>query len=349
MTKRERLSALLSGQPPDGVVLFPFLLGFCARNVGYPIETIYSNPEQSFDAQIQTLEQYDFDWGPIYGYASYGTWEFGGEIEMPKGGYQQAPSPKRFPVSTEAELEGLEQPDVRTAGCLPLAMRFSRLQDQAGTKISVVLGGNFTLAGNLCSAERLCRWILKKPDLAHRVMRLATEHIIRVVQCWADTFGPERVIPQFWEPLASNVIISPRHFDQFALPYLSESARKILEMGVRHILYHICGEQKANLPSWAKVPMGDPGLCSFGEEVDLEKAIEHLGDKAIIIGNIDPKRLLKETPNRILELCREAISKGKKAPRGFMLSSGCEVSPETPAYHLYLMGKAAREFGGDDR
>jgi len=347
MTKKERLSALLSGQPVDRVGLFPFLLGFCARNVGVPIETIYSKPEQSFDAQIRTMEQYDFDWGPIYGYASYGTWEFGGEIEMPKGGYQQAPSSKRFPITTEEDLDGLKQPDVRTDGCLPLAMRFSRLQDQAGTPISVVLGGNFTLAGNICPVEKLCRWILKKPELAHRLMRFATAHIIRVVQHWADTFGPERLIPQFWEPLASNMIISPRHFEQFALPYLKESAERILEMGVRHILYHICGEQNANLSSWAKVPMGDPGLCSFGEQVDMEKAIQDLGDKAIIIGNIDPMRLLKETPERILELCREAIFKGQKAPRGFMLSSGCEVSPETPGYQVYLMGKAVKAFGRD--
>ncbi len=344
MTKKERLEALLSGQPVDRVGLFPFLLGFCARNVGYPIEIIYSDPEKSFDAQIKTMEQYEFDWGPIYGYASYGTWEFGGEIDMPKGGYRQAPSHKRFPVSDEKDLDRLRQPDIRTDGSLPLAMRFSRLQDEAGTPISVVVGGNFTLAGNICPVEKLCRWMLKKPELAHRVMRSATEHIIHVVQHWAETFGPDRLIPQFWEPLASNVIISPRHFEHFVLPYLKESSDKILGMGVRHILYHICGEQNANLSSWAEVPMGDPGLCSFGEEVDLDKAIEFLGEKAIIIGNVDPKRLLKDTPQRIYTLCREAILKGKKAPRGFMLSSGCEVSPETPGYHIYLMAKAVKEF-----
>jgi uroporphyrinogen decarboxylase len=165
-----------------------------------------------------------------------------------------------------------------------------------------------------------------------------------VVERWAETFGPE-VIPQLWEPLSSNLIISPRQFKTFVLPYLVETGERILAMGIRHILFHICGDQNANLPHWARVPMGDPGLCSFGEEIDIDKAIEILGEKAVIIGNIDPSLLLTGRPDQILDRCRQIIEKGKKAPRGFMFSSGCEVSPETPGFHVYLMKKALEEYG----
>jgi uroporphyrinogen decarboxylase len=346
MTSGERIEAILDEQPVDRVPHFPFILGFCAKNLGYPIATIYNHAGKSFDAQRKTFEQYGIDWGPIYGYASYGTWEFGGEVEMPSGEYQQAPAHKMFPVKSESDLDALSLPDVDTAGCLPIAMEFSRLQEKHDMPISVVLGGNFTIAGNICAVETLCRWLLKKPAVAHRILRLATDHIIGMVGRWVDVFGAERVIPQFWEPLSSNLIISPRQFKQFVLPYLVESAEKILAMGVRHILFHICGDQNANLPFWAQVPMGEPGLCSFGEEISIEKAIEVLGNKAVIIGNIDPSLLLTGRPEQIQECCRKTIEKGKMAPRGFMLSSGCEVSPQTPGYHIYLMQKALEEFGG---
>ena len=336
---------MLAGKPVDQVPHFPFLLGFCAKNLGYPISTIYNDPIKSFAAQMKTMEQYGFDWGPIYGYASYGTWEFGGEIEMPSGDYQQAPAHKMFPVKSEEDIERLKLPDVRTAGCIPMAMEFSKLQAEFEIPVSVVLGGNFTVAGNICSVEKLCRWMLKKPELAHKIIKMATDHIIDIVSYWVETFGPERVIPQFWEPLASNLIISPKQFKTFVLPYLIESSQKILDMGVKHILFHICGDQDLNLPLWAQVPMGDPGLCSFGEETDISKAIEFLGDKSIIIGNIDPRILLTGSPTKIYNLCRDAIEKGKKAPRGFMLSSGCEVSPETPGHHVYIMQKAIQDFG----
>jgi uroporphyrinogen decarboxylase len=345
MDNSTRIKNLLSGNPVDRVPHFPFILGFCAKNVGLPIATIYNDAEKSFDAQMKTFEQYEVDWGPIYGYASYGTWEFGGEVEMPTGNYQQAPAHKMFPVKSEADIDLLKLPDVQTAGCLPIAMAFSRLQQSHDTPISVVLGGNFTIAGNICAVEKLCRWMLKAPESAHKVLRLATAHIIEIVRYWADTFGAENVIPQFWEPLAANVIISPRQFQEFVLPYLIETGEKILEMGVRHILHHICADHNANLPYWAEVPMGEPGLCSFGQEIEIEKAIEYLGEKAVIIGNLDPSLLLTGRPEQITERCCNILEKGKKAPRGFMFSSGCEVSPETPGYHLYLIKKAIDEFG----
>ncbi len=345
MTSRERTDAILAGKPVDRIPHFPFILGFCARNLGYPIATIYSDAEKSFAAQKMTFEQYGVDWGPLYGYASYGTWEFGGQIDMPTGAYQQAPAHKCFPVKAEEDIDRLILPDVRTAGCLPIAMAFSRLQERHETPISVVMGGNFTIAGNICAVERLCRWMIKKPELAHRILRLATDHILDIVTHWVETFGAERVIPQFWEPLASNLIISPRQFRHFVLPYLVETGERIQELGVRHVLHHICGDQNANLPMWAEVPMGDPGLCSFGEEIDIDRAIAVLGAQAVIIGNLDPSLLLTGEPAEILERCRQTIEKGKRAPRGFMFSVGCELAPETPGYHLFLVQKALERFG----
>ena len=348
MNTGERIKALFEGRPIDRVPLYPFVLGFCAHNVGYPIRCIYEESGKSFDAQRRTLDQYDFDWGPMYGYASYGTWEFGGEVKMPAGEYEQAPMHTGFPVQTEADVENLSLPDVRRAGCLPLAMEFSRLQESAATPITVVLGGNFTMAGNICSVEKLSRWILKKPELAHRILRIATEHIVEVVRLWAETFGAGRVFPQVWEPLASNDILSPKQFERFVFPYLLESSKKILDLGVKHLLYHICGEQNKNLPLWAEVPMGDPGICSFGQEVDIRTAIEHVGKTAIIAGNISPSSLQNDSPAKVYELCKDTILKGFKAPRGFMLMPGCEVPPNSPPYNVYVMRKAIDEVGWYD-
>ncbi|HAR94776.1 MAG TPA: hypothetical protein DCR97_02260, partial [Deltaproteobacteria bacterium] len=146
----DRAIRLLRGESVDRTPLFPFILGFCAKNGGYPIASIYDDPERSFELQSTTHEQYGFDWGPIYGYASYGTWEFGGEVRMPTGEYEQAPFHTRFPVELEEDVERLTLPDPKQAGCLPLAMEFSRLQEKQGTPISIVCGGTFTIAGNIC-------------------------------------------------------------------------------------------------------------------------------------------------------------------------------------------------------
>lgn len=36
------------------------------------------------------------------------------------------------------------------------------------------------------------------------------------------------------------------------------------------------------------------------------------------------------------------------AQRGFMLNSGCEVSPEVFGYHVYMVQKAVQDFGEYD-
>ena len=248
MTSAERMEALLEGKPVDHVPLLSFILGFCAKNVGLPVATIYSNPEESFRAQVCTKEQYGYDSDPFFGYASYGGPEFGGEIKLPEGEFEQAPSHKRFAVQGEEDVDRLELPDVKKAGMLPLAMQFSKIQEKNHVSPSVVVGGPFTIAGNIAPVETLCRWSIKKPELAHRLLRLATDHVVSVVGHWVEVFGTGRVRVQIWEPLASNQIISPRQFEKLILPYQIELHEKILALDIKLILCHICVEQNLNLP-----------------------------------------------------------------------------------------------------
>jgi uroporphyrinogen decarboxylase len=348
MVSLDRVNALLAGQKVDRVPLYHFVLGFCAKNVGYPIASMYNDPEKSYMAQLWTFEQYGIDGGPDFGYASYGGWEFGGDIKFPSSEWEQAPSHGSFAVQSEEDMNKLGLPDVKKDGMLPLAMEFSKLQDKYGAPISIVLGGNFTIAGNICPVEKVCRWMVRKPELVRQLLRAATDHILEVIRYWAETFGAERVIPNIWEPLASNQIISPKQFEEFVLPYLKESSEKILGMGVRHIYYHICGEQNLNLPCWAQVPMGDPGIVSVGHEVDLATVINYFGDRCIVVGNVDPVVIQSGTPQEVYQLSKRAIEKGKKAPRGYMLMSGCEIPPMSPPYNVYMMTKAVNDFGWYD-
>lgn len=341
----ERVEALLRGQRPDRVPLYPFAFGFCARNVGFPLSSMYNDPEKSFLAQLWTFEQYEFDGVPEFGYASYGGWEFGGKVKFPNSEWEQAPSHDSFAVQSEEDLENLTLPNVKKDGMLPRAMEFSKLQDKFGVPVSVVLGGNFTIAGNICPVEKLCRWMIKNPKLVHKLLRLTTDHIIEVVKYWVDTFGPEKVMPKIWEPLAANYVLSPRQFEEFALPYIRETSKKILAMGIKHIFYHICGEQNLNLPYWVKVPMGSPGIVSVGHQVDLATAIKYFGDTCIIAGNVEPAIIQNGEPEQIYQICKRCIEKAKYAPRGFMLMPGCEIPPMAPPYNVYMMTKAVNDFG----
>ncbi len=353
MTVAERMSALLSGKPVDRVLLSLFDMScglgwFCTKNVGYPIDSTYSDPEKSFWAQVWTQEQYGYDGSPIFSYAAYGGWEFGGEIKYPTSKSEQAPWVIRYPVESKEELDKLGLPDVRTAGTLPLAMQFSKLQDRFGVPITVSCGSPFTYAANIVSMDKLCRWTIKEPEVVHRLLRLCTDHILQVAQYWVDTFGPEHITARDILPMEDNRIISPKQFEEFTFPYLKEVHEKVLAMGVKRFSTHICGEQNSNLPCLAQVPMGDPGIVSFGHEVSLTTAIKYFGDNCIIAGNVEPVVIQTGTAQQVYELFKKCIEEAKYAPRGYILTTGCDISPLTPPYNIYVMMKAINDYGWYD-
>lgn len=345
MNSQERVEALYRRKPQDRVTFYHRGYGFCAKNVGFPIADIYENPEKSFIAQARTAEQYGSDATPFYTFVSYGAWEFGGEIKYPDDRMGSGPSVAQRPVEKPEDLWKLEPPEVDRAGCIPKQMEFARLQEKHGAQISFICGSPFTHAANLCGVDKFMMWIISNPKAVHKAMRLMTDHILQVARYFVDTFGKGRVIARSAAPTDSNRLISPQQFEEFAYPYIKELHEKVLEMGVKSIYCHICGEQNKNLPLWADIPFGDPGMISIGHEVEIATAAKYFPDH-IIAGNVDPQIISRSAPEAIYEACKKAIEEGKKHCEGrYVFMGGCEIPANTPPYHIYLMQKAVNEFG----
>ena len=353
MTDRERVEALLRHEKPDRVPNWPFTAGgFSVVHAKASIADAYNKPEVALAAQRKACQDFGWVFTPRFGYAAYGGWEFGGDIKWPSGEFTQAPSVARNPVETPEDVMNLKTPDVRTAGILPLMMEFNQLSsherlDNEPFNVTFTAASAFTIAANISGPENLARWLLKKPDVAHRLLRLATDHILEQAQYWRDTFGIDGVLPRGGEPTSANELISPKHFEQFALPYLKEINQKILGMGYKHIYEHICGEHNANLPYWAQIPFGDPGIISIGHEVELETAAQYLPND-IIVGNLEPAIIQTGTPDEVYEAARKVIEKGKKCPGGFAFSPGCEIPPKSNPDCVMAMTRAINDFGWYD-
>ena len=163
---------------------------------------------------------YGRDGGPSYSLSMSVTWDVGGKIRFPTSQWEQVPEAERYPVESEADVERLEVPDVKTAGSIQLAMEFSRICQQNHRPIMFSLGSPFTWAGNLCGLDQLCRWMMKKPELAHRLLRVTTDYCLQIARYWVDTFGAQRVTPFTPTPSESNDCISPGQVEVFAFPYM---------------------------------------------------------------------------------------------------------------------------------
>ena len=79
--------------------------------------------------------------------------------------------------------------------------------------------------------------------------------------------------------------------------------------------------------------------------VELADAVWRIGQRAFIKGNIDPVHvLLRGTPAQIRADVIERLEIGMTA-RGFILSTACSISPETPAAHVVLLRELVERYG----
>lgn len=346
MSSRERLRALFSGSKPDRVPVIPFAMSYSARVAGISLKDYYLNPEKSFEAQRRAAAMIGYDGGPTYGYASVGGWEFGGEVLLPEEGSAcYSPTVLKCPIQTHEDVQRLRIPDPKAAGCYPLMMEFARICRANGLSAPFQAGTPFTFAGNATGPERLMLWMLEAPNIVHMLLEKVTDFLIAAAEWFVGEFGGARCAASASSTIDSNMLISPEQFRTFSLPYICKLHERVLQMGVRSFFVHLCGDHSKNLPIWRDVPLGQPGVVTLGSQVDIAYARQVLGDKCILAGNIDTGALLAEKPEAIVELCRQAIEKGKDSPRGFILMASCELAPGTPIENVMAMIEAARRYG----
>jgi uroporphyrinogen decarboxylase len=346
MTSEERTQALMEGKQIDRVPFILLAYGFSACNVGYSTYEWYTDVKKAVESGKWTSEQYGASWMPFAGYPGIGPWEFGGEIKWPRSEYDQCPNVEPAINSDEEAwaLKPIDSEKLKDKGSLPYFLGLARTAADYGGPFILPIYCPWTTAGNIVGIERLCRWTIKKPDLARHVLKLATDFLITFSQIIVDEAGPQNYIPGLSTASASNNVISPKAFKEFALPYLIEFHTKLIDMGVLSILFHLCGEQNNNYDFYAQVPLPPLSQISVSQEVDLDKASATFPNN-IILGNVDPSLLQMGTPQQVYESCRVAIEKGKKHKRGYILAPGCELAPLTPPYNVWMMAKAINDFG----
>ena len=353
MTHEERLNVLLNYQKPDRIPIIGMGSGFCMINCGYTLTELQTDPLKFWNALRWTCEQYR--WQPLWRNIAttvLGSWDFGAKMKMPDSPYAMAIAVDTSAVKTEDDVWNLEMPNPKTAGAIPKRMEFSKLQAEAGWPITFLARSPFTMAADICGVEQFGRWLMKKPQVCERLLQMALEHTLSVLQYWVDSFGAEKIVYMMSSQSESNQLFSPRHFQIYSLPYHKKFHQRLRAMGVNKFFFHICGDQNLNLPYLADFASSEdgwphPSILSFGHEVDLENASKYFSND-IIMGNIEPVIIQSGTPQQVYELSRICIEKGKKSPGGFILASGCEVPPKAPPYNVWMMTKAVNDFGWYD-
>ncbi|MBI4181196.1 MAG: hypothetical protein HY528_04620 [Chloroflexi bacterium] len=352
MTNKERIEALLRREKPDRVPFSPGGGGFVSIYTWGSITDEFTKPLMDV-YQATKKACHDFDWvfAPTLTARRSNRGLFGGEVKPPTSKYQQGQVVVKYPADTAEEVMALKTPDPKTQ-YPPEVIDFFRwvYQDEDSNKpfhfmFSALMVMN--TAADIAGYDKMCKWMIQKPEAAHRLVRLAADYYIATAQYVKDIFGVDGVLP--WGPTAavSNQLVSPKHFEQFTLPVQKEVHQKVLAMGFKHLRIHICGEQNLNLPYWQQIPMGDPGIIWFGNEIDLETAAKYFPND-IIEGNLDTTIIQIGTPEEVYQAAGKVIEQGKSLPTGFILAQACSLPARAPVENMRAITRALNDFGWYD-
>lgn len=340
-TSLERVMSYLKGEKPQRVACFPLILNHAARVLGVPVGKYNRDGKAMGNSHVAAWKRYGHDLVLIFSTTSTLAEAMGTKMKFFD---EDAPQIDEPLMKQHSDLSKVKVPDFSKDGRLPVYLEATEIcVKEIGSQVvvSTVFGGPFTTAAALYPVELLTRDLIKNPKWVHELLEICTQAGIKFI----DEILKRGALPVIVEPIGSGSLVSPRHFHEFVAPYLKRLADHIHKNGGGFpAALHICGKTKSN---WMAMLEADFDIWSL-DDVDLGEAKKAVGHRVVLIGNVVPANLLKNTAEEIDAEAREICEKmGDKT--GFILGSGCEVPINTPPENIDALINAARKYARFDQ
>ncbi len=378
MTPRERVTAAMNMQIPDRVPLMcQFSIGFMNQQLKgtdiTPME-FWLDSEKYAKGLMILRERFDFDGILVSIHGHYKNWrERIHKVEIVDGievaTYDDRkeiyvdddlPVGKFFNNDRKKNIETLNPDEIpEVLNYIPASKDcYIFLDNNDPYRIFQILkkelGDEYSIHGEVTSPldylldyigyEEALLAMIMYPDKVKKVLDNFTKGVIRMAEEMADNNDIDAI--KISSPFAGMDFISPDHYREFELPYLTRIAKAIKNKGLFSYV-HTCGHIDDRLELMAE--SGVAGLECLDPppigNVELDNAFERIGGKIFIKGNIDSVHtLLKGDKALITSDVRKRIEIGKQYP-GFILSTACSIAPKVPTEHIKMLSKLAQQYG----
>jgi uroporphyrinogen decarboxylase len=338
MTPMERAVAMAKGEMIDRLPCNPNVANGVARIYGCKISEFNTSAKTIAKAQIASYRRFGYDGVRIFTDLFPWAEAMGASVSFPEDNTADFAGPA---IEDIRQIDSLQPADPYKDGRLPIhieAMKY--LVDELGQEVPCAGGivGPFTNAFFLLGVEKMSKLFFKNPEVVHHACKVSLETCMRYAQAIIDS----GLTPTISEPMSSCTVVSPRHFQEFAAPYLKQLVQYINDKK-KPVTMHICGKTSK---IWEDVV--DMGIAGFSIDnvEDLRKCKEQIGDRVKVLGHVDPSSVMYDgTTQTVREAVIQCVQQAWDSPKGYIIMSGCSLPVETPAQNIEAMMDTAREIG----
>jgi MtaA/CmuA family methyltransferase len=138
---------------------------------------------------------------------------------------------------------------------------------------------------------------------------------------------------------AAASLVGPQIYEEFVWGYEKKMVDGLHALGAR-VRLHICGDTRAILESLGRLGCE---IVDLDYLVPISEAREKMGQNQVLLGNVDPVRVLREgSPESVAAALAECH---RQAGPRYIVGAGCEVTRDTPPENLRALCRYAQEHG----
>lgn len=224
-------------------------------------------------------------------------------------------------LESAADVEALQIPSLDTKR-VPEYLKANRL---AAAELDVPLFGGcigpFSLAGRLYDMTELMMAMYIEPETANLLLDKCTQFILEYCK-QTKASGSAGVVMA--EPAAG--LLSNDDCQAYSSRFVKTIVDAVQDDNFV-VMLHNCGN--TGQCTKAMIETGAAAL-HFGNAIDMAQVLDEVPADIAVSGNINPVEIMKfGTPQQVEDVAKQLIKLADKH-NNFILSTGCDVPPETP-------------------
>ncbi len=334
MNSRERVLAMLDARAIDCLPAMPITMMFAADQIGARYYDYATNCRVQAEGQLRVAEKFGVDHVSVISDPGCEAADLGAVIKFFP---DQPPAidEENALLKDKTLLARLKPPDPLGGGRMTNRVQAVRMLRERASKDKLVEGwieGPCGESADLRGINRLMLDFYDDPEFVRELM----DFVVQMELCFAQAQIEAGVdIMGIGDPASS--LVSPRFYNEFVFANQKKMIDGIHALGAR-VRLHICGDTRHIAEGLGRV---GADIVDQDALAPLDHARRKMGLQPVLLGNIDPVRVLREgTPETITTAIAECH---RQAGPRYIVGAGCEVVRDTPEANMHALVRYARE------